>query len=176
MQQIKDNELQTTDNKQLKVEIFHREKDYKVILDENKSQFMVSVTMKDAFHDMGVEVLFSYPDLIILSVKPWMTQTPYPICPIALAQASGCVGLQVKPGIAFLLDRKISGREGCSHITNLVLDACHVSIQGLLAKKHREMGNSQQPYPTEDKIAFLEQHQFSIRNTCVAYSVPSAEC
>jgi hypothetical protein len=157
------------------VELFHRKKDYKVFWKEAENQFVVTVTMQDDFHDMGVEVVFQYPDLIITSIQPWMSRTPYLICPTALIQISHCVGLQVKPGMAFLLDRLIGGKEGCSHITNLVLDACHVSVQGLLAKKSMETNHPKQPYPAEDKITFLEQHNLSVRNTCVAYSVMNDE-
>lgn len=155
------------------MELFHRKKDYRVLWNSTENRFMVTVSMKDPFHDMGVEVVFQYPDLIIVSIKPWVNQTPYPICPTALIRISKCVGLQVKPGLAFLLERQIGGKEGCTHLTNLILDACHISVQGLLAKKCMEMGNPQQPYPPEDKIAFLEQHRLSVRNTCVAYSVQS---
>jgi hypothetical protein len=155
------------------MELFHRKKDYRVLWDELENRLVVTVSMKDSFHDMEVEVVFQYPDLVIVSIQPLVNQTPYPICPTALVQISKCVGLQVKPGLAFLLERQIGGKEGCTHLTNLILDACHISVQGLLAKKCMEMGNPQQPYPPEEKIAFLEQHRLSVRNTCVAYSVQS---
>lgn len=155
------------------MELFHRTKDLRVEWEEGGDVFTATVSMLDRFHDMGVVVTFSYPELAITSVTPRMTRTPYPVCPAALARAQECVGLKVQAGISFLLARQIGGSEGCSHVTNLVLDACHSAVQGLLALRRRDEAGREGPVPAEEKIAYLEAHGMSVRDSCVAYTVPA---
>jgi hypothetical protein len=102
-----------------------------------------------------------------------MSRTPYAICPTALARAQECVGLEVKPAIALLLSKQIGGAEGCAHITNLILDACHSAVQGLLAIRRLEEGEASKPIAPEAKIAYLERHGIPTRDSCVAYAVPA---
>ena len=155
------------------MELFRRDKAFRVDWDEGGDSFTVTVDMVDQFHDMSVVTTFSYPDLEITSVTPRMTRTPYQICPTALAAAQGCVGMRVKPAVSLLLARSMGGSEGCSHVTNLVLDACHSAVQGLLAiRRQREQGRDA-PIPPEEKIAFLESHGLAVRDSCVAYTVPA---
>jgi hypothetical protein len=154
------------------MELFHRSKELRVDWDEAGEAFAVSVDMTDAFHDMGVVVTFSYPELVIDSVEPRMSRTPYPVCPAALSRAQECIGLQVKPAISLLLSRQIGGPEGCAHVTNLVLDACHSAVQGLLAIRRLREGDRDQPIPPQEKIAYLELHGIPTRDSCVAYALP----
>lgn len=157
------------------MELFHRHKESQVQWDQEAERFVVTVDMRDAFHDMGVEVHFAYPDLVIEAVQPRMDRTPYPVCPGALARANACVGERVGPGLTFKITREIGGPEGCSHVTNLVLDACHAAVQGLLSLKSAEEGERRGPLPAADKVAFLEGHDLSPRNSCLAYSLPTRE-
>ena len=156
------------------MELFRRSKDFRVDWDEPGESFTVAVDMVDQFHDMGVVATFSYPDLEITSVSPRMTRTPYPVCPAALQAAQRCVGLKVQPAISLLLSREIGGREGCSHVTNLVLDSCHSAVQGLLAIRRQTERSRTDPITPEEKIAYLESHGLTVRDSCVAYTVPAA--
>ena len=155
------------------MELFRRSKDFRVDWDEGGDAFTVRVDMRDAFHDMGVVTTFSYPELEILSVTPRMDRTPYEVCPTALMAAQGCVGLRVQPAISLLLSRQMGGSEGCSHVTNLVLDACHSAVQGLLAIRRRGEEGRDDPIGPEEKVAYLESHGLLARNSCVAYTVPA---
>jgi Protein of unknown function (DUF2889) len=157
----------------MKMELFHRDKQFRVDWEPDSDVFTVGVDMQDAFHDMGVVVTFSYPELVITSVQPRMTKTPYPVCPTALARAQDGVGLQVKPAISLLLARQIGGREGCAHVTNLVLDACHSAVQGLLAIRRMREDDGGRPIPVQEKISYLEGHGLSVKDSCVAYTLPS---
>lgn len=156
------------------MELFHRTKEARTRWDRDAARLVVHVDLRDAYHDIGVEVHFAYPDLTIEAVHPRMTRTPYPVCPGALARSAACVGLRVGAGITFLVGRRLGGPEGCSHVTALVVDACHAAVQGLLALKSAEEGAARGPLPAADKIAFLEGHNLSPRNACLAYAVPVA--
>jgi hypothetical protein len=155
------------------VELFRRTKEFRVDWDESGGSFTVAVDMLDEFHDMGVVTTFSYPDLEITSVTPRMTRTPYSICPVALQAAEGCIGLRGQPAISLLLSREIGGREGCSHVTNLVLDSCHSAVQGLLAIRRRGERDRDDPIAPEEKIAYLEARGLAVRDSCVAYTLPA---
>ena len=152
------------------MELFHRRKDSRVEWDEKGGAFVVRVDMLDRFHDMGVRVVFSYPDLVIRAVEPRMDRTPYPVCPDALARSAECVGMKVQAGLQLVMSRTIGGSEGCAHVTQLVLDACHAAVQGLLSIHSAAGGEAPRPIPAEEKIALLEARGLSLRDSCTAYS------
>jgi DUF2889 family protein len=153
------------------MELFGRTKEYRVTWSDDRGSFTSVVDMRDAFHDMGVTVTFSYPELEIRSVDPRMSRTPYPICPSALALAQSCVGLKVQPAISLMLTRQIGGPEGCAHMTNLVVDACHSAVQGLLAIRRIDEGDTSVVLSPEAKIAYLDGHGIPTRDSCVAFAV-----
>jgi hypothetical protein len=152
------------------MELFHRSKQSRVEWDEAGGLFVATVDMLDRFHDMGVRVVFSYPDLVIRSVEPRMDKTPYPVCPDALARAAGCVGMKVQAGLQLMMNRAIGGPEGCTHVTQLVLDACHAAVQGLLAIQSAAAAGAPRPIPADTKIALMEARGLSLRDSCTAYA------
>jgi hypothetical protein len=152
------------------MELFHRTKQSRVEWDEARSAFVVSIDMVDRFHDMGVRVVFAYPELVIQEVEPRMERTPYPVCPTALRRAAECVGMKVQAGLQPMMNRSIGGAEGCTHVTQLVLDACHAAVQGLLAIQSARGGETVYQIPADEKIAFLEARGLALRDSCTAYS------
>jgi hypothetical protein len=152
------------------LELFHRTKQSRVQWDEGGGAFVVSIDMLDRFHDMGVRVVFSYPELVIRAVEPRMDRTPYPVCPAALERAAACVGMKVQAGLQLMMNRTIGGTDGCTHVTQLVLDACHAAVQGLLAVQSAAGGDAPRPIPADEKIALLEARGLSLRDSCTAYS------
>jgi Protein of unknown function (DUF2889) len=152
------------------MELFHRTKQSRVEWDEARSAFVVSIDMVDRFHDMGVRVVFAYPELVIQEVEPRMERTPYPVCPTALRRAAECVGMKVQAGLQLMMNRSIGGAEGCTHVTQLVLDACHAAVQGLLAIQSARGGETVYQIPADEKIAFLEARGLALRDSCTAYS------
>ena len=156
------------------MEIFRRRKDYSTEWDEQTQRMDVTVTMVDRFHDMGVTVTFTYPDLVIAAVTSRMTRTPYPVCPGALAAVQACAGMKVQAGLQLMLQRRAGGARGCTHLTQLVLDACHGAVQGLLAMASQRESQPGQ-LPAQAKIDFLEERDLSIRDSCLAYATPAAD-
>ena len=152
------------------MELFHRTKQSRVEWDEARSVFVVRIDMVDRFHDMGVRVVFAYPELVIQEVEPRMERTPYPVCPTALRRAAECVGMKVQAGLQLMMNRSIGGAEGCTHVTQLVLDACHAAVQGLLAIQSARGGETVYQIPADEKIDFLEARGLALRDSCTAYS------
>ncbi len=152
------------------MDLFHRTKESRVEWDQAGHAFVVRIDMVDRFHDMGVRVVVSYPDLVIRGVEPRMDRTPYPVCPGALARAAACVGMKVQAGLQLMMNRTIGGAEGCTHVTQLVLDACHAAVQGLLAIQSREGGEGPRQIPAAEKVSFLEERGLSLGDSCTAYS------
>lgn len=153
------------------MDLFHRTIESRVNWDQTQSAFIVHIDMADAFHDMGVKVVFSYPELVIREVEPRMDRTPYPVCPTALSRASACVGLRVQAGLQLLMNRTIGGSEGCRHVTQLMLDACNAAVQGLLAIQSAQGAQLARRIPADEKISFMEGRGLSLRDSCTAYSI-----
>lgn len=155
------------------MQLYRRTREYSVEWDAAREALIVRVDMLDEHHDMGVAVVFSYPELAIREIHPRMDRTPYPVCPQALEKVQSCVGLQVRAGVSLMITRQIGGNAGCTHVTNLLIDACHSVVQGLLAMHAQQKDSDRRSVlPAPEKIAFLEQHSLSPRNTCVAYTLP----
>ena len=153
------------------MELFQRRKDSRVEWDEKGGVFEARVDMLDRFHDMGVRVVFSYPDLVIRSVEPRMDRTPYPVCPDARARPEECVGMKVQAGLQLMMNRTIGGPEGCTHVTQLVLDACHAAVQGLLAIQSAaaRRAAAADPGRREDRASW-RRAGVNLRDSCTAYS------
>lgn len=152
------------------MELFHRTKQSRLEWDQAGDAFIARVDILDRFHDIGVRVVFSYPDLVIQAVEPRMDRSPYPVCPMALARTTECVGMRVQAGLQLMMNRSIGGAEGCTHVTQLVLDACHAAVQGLLAAQSAEESGTARQIPAVEKIEFMEGRGLSLRDSCAAYS------
>jgi len=152
------------------MELFNRTKTFSVDWQEKAGLFVVRVDMLDAYHDMGVEVDIEYPALLLRAVRPRMDKTPYPVCPESLKRAQACVGMKIETGLHFRLQRAVGGVEGCSHITQLLADACSAAVQGLLAIESQGEDGRSRRIPAAKKIEVLEKYRLPIRDTCRAYA------
>jgi hypothetical protein len=129
----------------------------------------VDAHMADNYHEMEVSLDITIPDMVITDIRGRMIRIPHERCAGGLAALKGAVGLEVKKGLTQRMEETIGGKVGCSHLTNLVMEACHASVQGQYLALRDVFGNIlNEMTPAERTKWFLEMRPQMI-DSCVAY-------
>ncbi len=147
--------------------VFNRKKDVNIHLIDGG--ITVVAHMADNFHEMEVTLDISVPDMVIRDIRGRMIRTPHERCREALASLKGALGLEIKRGLTQRMEQTIGGKDGCSHLTNVVMEACHASVQGqYLALKDSFGDILDEMTPTERLKWFITMRPAMI-DSCVAY-------
>jgi hypothetical protein len=129
----------------------------------------VDAHMADNYHEMEVSLDISIPAMIITESRGRMIRIPHERCRQALGVLPRVVGLEIKRGLTQRMEETIGGKDGCSHLTNLVMEACHASIQGQYLSLRESFGDLlDEMTPTERTKWFLTTRPQMV-DSCVAY-------
>jgi len=126
--------------------------------------------MADRVHEMEVEVDVGLPGMEILDVRGRMIRIPHEGCEKALAALPRAVGLEIKRGLSVKMEETIGGSIGCSHMTNLIMEACYCSIQGQYAafrENFPDLGDDMTP---EERMKLFMTIRPQMINSCALYS------
>jgi hypothetical protein len=124
-------------------------------------------------HEMEVELDVSFPDMVIRDLRGKMIKVPRDECRNALSALNRAVGLEIKKGLTVKMEGRIGGNIGCAHLTNLVMQACHSSVQGQYAKFIEGFSDVlDEMSPVERTKAFLTLRPQMI-DSCAAYKKDS---
>ena len=124
-------------------------------------------------HEMEVELDVSFPDMVIRDLRGKMIKIPREECRNALPALNRSVGLEIKKGLTVRMEERIGGNIGCAHLTNLVMQACHSSVQGQYAKFIEGFSDIlDEMSPAERSKAFLTLRPQMI-DSCAAYKKDS---
>lgn len=151
--------------------IFERDKNVKVFWTE-KDTLMARARMEDTAHALEADVEFAYPGLEIVGIEGRFVRQPHPECGMALKRLEQAMGLQIKKGLIQNLEETIGGAYGCTHMTNLVLEACFAGLQGSFEKGKQVIESSISPMPEarEERINIFLKFRPQTRNACVVFS------
>lgn len=129
----------------------------------------VAAHMADNYHEMEVVLDITIPDMVITDIRGRMIRIPHERCREGLGALSGAVGLEVRKGLTQRMEETVGGKNGCSHLTNLVMEACHASIQGQYLSLRESFGDLlDEMTPTERTKWFLTSRPQMV-DSCVAY-------
>jgi hypothetical protein len=129
----------------------------------------VNAHMADNYHEMEVSLDISIPAMVITDIRGEMIRVPHERCRDALAALAHARGLEVKKGLTLRMEETVGGKDGCSHLTNLVMEACHASVQGqYLSLRGSSGGLLDEMTPTERTKWFLTTRPQMI-DSCAAY-------
>ena len=148
--------------------IYRRKKDVSIHLIDRG--ITIIAHMEDRAHEMEVEVDVSLPDMKILDVRGRMIRIPHEGCKKALATLSRAVGLEIKRGLSVKMEETIGGSIGCSHMTNLVMEACYCSIQGQYAAFREQFPNFGDEMTPEGLMKLFMTMRPHMINSCALYS------
>jgi len=129
--------------------------------------------LSDSYHEMKCEILFSYPDLRIISIKSEIIRYPHKECEDYHKNLIKLVGLKVKRDFYSKIMEKIGGPSGCAHINNLIYEMGMSAVQGRFAKQDELVPPEWENIPKSEKIAIYLKLFPNMKNTCIAWSEES---
>jgi hypothetical protein len=129
----------------------------------------VDAHMSDNYHEMHVSLDITIPGMVITDIRGRMIRIPHERCAGGLDALHRAVGLEIKKGLTVRMEEAIGGAEGCTHLTNLVMEACHASVQGQYLSLRKSFGDLlDEMTPTERAKWFMTSRPQMI-DSCVAY-------
>lgn len=99
-----------------------------------------SVAAGEPVHEMWVRMTVD-EDLVVHDILAVTDSAPYPVCPAAAAAVASLRGLRIAAGWTAEVRRRLGGRTGCTHITELLGPLATTAYQTLSQVRH---GHSEQ--------------------------------
>lgn len=128
----------------------------------------IRTTVEETFFSAEVEVGVKLPSLEIASVTGRMRRGITAECWGALSILHKVVGERVSEGLTRRVDDLIGRADGCTHMTNLVLESCHAAALGFRQVKMAEaeaQGLSNEDFYGE----WVRTRPKELINSCVAF-------
>ena len=124
------------------------------------SDFRGTVTPDLPVHHMVLRITVNC-DRVIQNAEAITITGPYAICPLANDIFENLIGLQIGPGWRRKVQAAIGGRNGCTHITELLGPVATVVYQTLYGEEARQKRKS----GTKNK----EDNHSRLANSCIGY-------
>jgi hypothetical protein len=147
--------------------VFNRKKNVDIRLSDGF--ITVTAHMADNYHEMAVVLDITIPGMVITDIRGRMIRIPHESCRAGLAALPGAVGLDVKKGLTLRMEKAIGGPNGCTHLTNLVMEACHASIQGQYLSLRESFGDLLDEMTPAERAKWFMTTRPQMIDSCVAY-------
>ena len=145
------------------------------------SDFRGDVTPEMPLHHMKVRVTVN-ANLRVVAAEAVTVAGPYALCPTANDVFTALVGLQIGPGWRRKVAAAIGGRQGCTHITELMASIATIAYQTRYGEASRnkraqtssdtssDTGTTDANTPDAQASQSRKQTINSLANSCVAYA------
>ncbi len=150
---------------------YNRKKDVNIYIKD--FGLTVVAWMGDRVHEMEVEIDIDLPGMVIRDVRGKMIRIPRQECRRALPALEKAVGLTIKRGLSVKMEEAIGGKIGCSHMTNLVMEACYCSFQGHYAKSREIAGDILDEMSDAERMKTFITLMPRMLDSCIVYSEAS---
>ncbi|MBN2223430.1 MAG: DUF2889 domain-containing protein [Deltaproteobacteria bacterium] len=147
--------------------VFNRKKNVDIRLTDGF--ITVTAHMADNYHEMAVVLDIAIPGMVITSIQGHIIRVPHESCREGLAALPGAVGLEIKKGLTLRMENAIGGPDGCTHMTNLVMEACHASIQGQYLSLREAFGDLLDEMTPAERTKWFLASRPQMLDSCVAY-------
>ena len=98
-------------------------------------------------HHMLIRLKIKGPTMFIEQAEATMPHHPRQECPVVLPWIRKLEGLRIAPGFTMKVKRVIGGKNGCAHLTSLIIAMGESAVQGYWAaygvEKGKERGREQ---------------------------------
>lgn len=88
-------------------------------------------------HHMVVRLLVGGKPLTILDAEAEMPHVPHERCPNTLESIKRIIGLEIKSGFGEKVHQMMGGKEGCAHLTHLVITMGQEAVHGFWTNRNR---------------------------------------
>ena len=138
------------------------------------SKFRGKVSPDMPFHHMKVRLTITC-DLVITEAEAITIAGPYAICPAANDVFANLVGIQIGPGWRRKVVAAIGGRQGCTHITELMGPVATIAYQTRYGEETRQTRLLREDsISSNNKEKYADprhQRSHALANSCIAYVV-----
>jgi len=101
----------------------------------------------ELIHHMVIRLKIKGPAMVIEQAEATMPYHPREECPVVLPWIRKLEGMRIAPGFTMKVKRVIGGKNGCAHLTSLILAMGESAIQGYWSaygvEKGKERGREQ---------------------------------
>jgi len=128
------------------------------------SDFRGTVTPDLPIHHMKLRITITN-EFIITQAKAITISGPYSACPNANDIFTELIGVQIGPGWRKNVLKRIGGKRGCTHITELMGPIATVAYQTLYGQETRQRRKTKANNESDKR-----NYQSKLIDTCVAYT------
>lgn len=129
-------------------------------------------------HEMWIRLTLD-DSMTITAVEAATDQSPFAICPDVLPNFQRLVGTRIGPGYARSVREAVGGKEGCTHIVEMLSQVASVALQTKVTTHARRMrsrqrGEGDAASPTPSRSPWAEMPEGGARppviDTCYAWA------
>ena len=135
------------------------------IENENRGQ----VNAGEPIHDMWIRVTLD-DNLLIINVEAATDASPYSICPDITKNFNRLKGITIGPGWRRLVQSRVGGIHGCTHLVELLGPIATVAYQTIFSKKAESIKNPNLNQSKINTVKSRNTRQPRLLNTCHAFS------
>lgn len=112
-------------------------------------------------HEMWIRLTLD-DSMTITAIETATDQSPFAICPDVLPNFQRLVGIRIGPGFARSMREAVGGKEGCTHIVDMLSQVATVAIQTKVTTHARRMrsrqrGESEAPSTDPSRSPWAEE-------------------
>jgi len=143
------------------MELFQRRIQSQVIL-VGSDTMQVEIKLDDTHHEIQLNLEVKASTRTVTAIQGRFIRAPYDRCEDTAVLLENMVGVSIAPGVWRTVARKVGGKEGCTHLYELVMEALRVAMQGYYHYCWEGL-------PRDERLSFMRQ---ALSGECYVYSHP----
>ncbi|BCV23048.1 DUF2889 domain-containing protein [Moorella sp. Hama-1] len=143
------------------MDLFHREIRARVV-EAGPETIEARVKLNDTFHEIALTLEARPADRAITGARAEFIRFPYDRCRDTGDRLDNLIGVMIAPGVWRTVARAVGGKEGCTHLYELTMEALRVTMQGFYRYEWERL-------PEAERLPFLRR---ALAGECYIYSHP----
>jgi hypothetical protein len=124
-----------------------------------------TVKVGEPLHEMRLRVTIDN-GFVIRDIEAATENSPFQMCPDIAPNYKALIGINMGPGWRKAIRQKVGGRDGCTHLTELLFPMATVAFQTIWPKRHKNTNKS-------DADMSGSKHKPQVLDTCHAWASDS---
>jgi hypothetical protein len=133
-----------------------------------------SISAGEALHDLSLRVTLD-SHMVIQQAKAVSDETPYNFCKQAVKNMSTLAGLQIAPGWMREVRRRIGGKKGCTHLTELLKTIATTAFQTMSYERLKNHDQQTKPRYLDSCVSYASDSPVVQRDWPQFYSGDKSE-
>lgn len=146
------------------MDLFQRKIEARVV-ETGPDAIQVAIKLNDTFHEIALTLEVRPSDRIITGARAEFIRFPYDRCRDTMARLDNLVGVTIAPGVWRTVAREVGGKDGCTHLYELTMEALRVAMQGFYRYEWERL-------PQEERLPFLRR---AWRASAISTAIPNSK-